>query len=71
MFCFVTAGIMEFDPKHCGNYVYLAKWVQNCGKRFRAKEFDGKWLVSIVDMMFIHGEFQPSSKPWDKIKGKM
>jgi len=64
-------GIIEFDPKHCGNYVYLAKWVQNCGKRCRLKGLDGKWLVSVIDMMFIHGGFQSNSKPWDRVKGKI
>jgi hypothetical protein len=65
---------MEFDPKQCGNYVYLAKWIQNCGKRCRVKEIDGTWIVSVADMMFIHGDFMDfnsSAVQWSKLKGKM
>jgi len=66
---------MEFDPKHCGNYVYLAKWVQNCGKRCRVKEIDGKWLVCVVDMMQIHGHYQSDTSSRDvwrtTIKGNL
>jgi len=63
---------MEFDPRHCDTYVHLAKWVQNCGKRCRVQEIDRKWMVSVVDMMQIHGQYRTEAltrDAWRDIRG--
>jgi len=41
----------------------------NCGKRCRVKEIDGKSMVSVVDMVHLHGDYGDEST-WQKIKEK-
>ncbi len=63
----------EFDLTRSCDYVYRVKWLQQCGKSLRMAEIDGKAMVSVVDMMYIHGDFKTEAScrdRWREVAGK-
>lgn len=63
----------DFDITRSCDYVYRAKWLQRCGKSLRTIETDGNLMISVVDMMNIHGDYksiESATETWrNTIKG--
>jgi len=60
------ANSQEFDLTRSCDYVYRAKWILNLKKRPRMTEVDGNPMVSVVDMMYIHGDYKTEASCRDR-----
>lgn len=60
----------EFDLTRSCDYLYRTKWILSLKIPPRMTVIDSNPMVSVVDMIKIHGDYEDDTKPWTKMQGK-